>query len=355
MPALATRPAALLLSVALSVFACQTSRAAERPESADRHETFAGFDSVLRMFATSNGIGAVSAAASKFGEPLHTYALGYADARRSLPLTPGARFRIASITKPITAAVLLELVAQGRVGTNTPVLEVLGSPAWPNPADPRWRDITIQQLLTHQGGWDREAAGDPMFQDREAARTLGRPPAGPDDMLRWMLGRPLQFDPGSKSVYANFGYCVLGRIIETTTRQSYMRAVETQIAKPLGITSWSLARNAKAPPQSGEVWYDFARENEHFRIELMDAHGGIISTAADLCRFMDHYWLDGRKRPPRRKGRFVFFGSLPGTTALAVQRPDGINYAVLLNKRGEGEEWHAMLQERLEATFGVPP
>lgn len=294
-------------------------------------------------------------AASRFGESLHQRAFGFMDLRHTTPISTNARFRVASVTKPITAAVVLSMSRDRQLPTNALVLKVLASPAWPSPTDRRWEKITIAHLLAHEGGWDREAAGDPMFMTREAGKALGRTPSSPDDMVRWMLGRPLQFDPGAKSAYANFGYCVLGRAVETVTHKPYIHAVQTRIASPLGIRSWALARGPGVAPIPDEVAYDFSDEGEHFRIELMDAHGGIVSTAADLCRFMNEYWLDGRKRPSGRKGQFFFFGSLPGTTAITSQRPDGINYAVLLNKRGHADEkWHEELQQQLDKVLDEP-
>jgi hypothetical protein len=65
----------------------------------------------------------------------------------------------------------------------------------------------------------------------------------------------------------------------------------------------------------------------------MDAHGGLIATAPALCEFLHGYWISGEPRLQGHRQNWVFFGSLPGTTAMVRQRRDGVNVAVLLNGR----------------------
>lgn len=330
--------------------------ARELPESGDAAERFARFDATIRAFAVSNEVGAITAAVSEHGRIVHVRAFGCADRQRTKPLPVTARFRVASISKPITAAAVKALIRDGTLQPDTRVLDVLTSPPWPQAKDERWRDVTIRHLLEHRGGWDRDTWGDPMFMQARIRKETGRDPARPDDVVRWMLGQPLQFDPGAKSVYANFGYCVLGRVIETVARASYLDVVRKTVATPCGIASWDLARGG-AKPLPDEVWYDFgAEKGEYFRIGLMDAHGGLVSTASDLCRFMSRYWLNGEIRNGGR-GRARFFGSLPATTAIASQRGDGIDFAVLLNRRSASndEPWHEVLERELDRTLDAAP
>lgn len=326
--------------------------AAPPPETGDDATRFAKFDQVLRDFAQSNGIFAATAAAGEGGRIVHARSIGYADRERTKPLPINARYRIASVTKPVTAAAVKALIREGTLQAETPVLDVLKTPPWPAPQDGRWRDITVQHLLEHRGGWDRDEFGDPMFMQVRILKETGRAPDKPADVIHWMLGQPLQFTPGEKSVYANFGYCVLGRVLETATKKKYMAFVQETVAKPCGISSWALARGG-ADPLKEEVWYDFDGERgEYFRIGLMDAHGGLVSTASDLCRFLSKFWLSGEPRKGGR-GRICFFGSLPGTTAIASQRADGLDYAVLLNKRSNSNDvkWHEQLQQLLDAAL----
>ena len=81
--------------------------------------------------------------------------------------------------------------------------------------DARWGQITVRQLLFHTAGFDRNASFDPMFRSDEIAKaTKTTPPAGPMAILRYMLAQPLDFEPGARFAYSNFGYCLLGRAIE---------------------------------------------------------------------------------------------------------------------------------------------
>ncbi len=340
----------LPLTLAAASLACACF-AADMPEQGDDAARFAKFDQAIRDFAREHEIAATVAAVSEHGSITHLRSFGFADAERTHPLTPGARFRIASVTKPITAAAVKTLIRDGKFQAATPVLDILKQPPWPQPKDARWRDITIQHLLDHRGGWDRDAWGDPMFMQVRILKQTGHKPEKPDDVVRWMMTQPLQFNPGATNAYANFGYCVLGRVIETTTRRPYLDYINATIAKPCGITSWALARGG-AQRQPGEIWYDFGKEGENFHIWLMDSHGAIISTASDLCRFMARYWLNGEPRTTGR-GQFRFYGSLPGTTAIVEQRRDGTDFAVLLNKRRPtgAEEWHALLRQEIDAAL----
>jgi N-acyl-D-amino-acid deacylase len=328
--------------------------AAGLPEQGDSSSRFEKFDETIRDFAISNNVGAIEAAISDHGEIIHLRSFGFANKEKTKPLPLNARFRIASVTKPITAAAVRTLIRDGKLAGDTHVLDVLKSPPWPQPKDKRWGEITVEHLLGHRGGWDREAWGDPMFMQARIFKETGHAPEKPDDVMGWMMTQPLQFDPGEKSVYANFGYCVLGRMIETVAKERYIDFVSQAIARPCGISSWGLSRGG-AMPLKDEVWYDFGIEKgEYFHIWLMDSHGGIVSTASDLCRFMAHYWLSGEPRSGGR-GHFYFFGSLPGTTAITDQRADGKDFAVLLNKRSGADsvKWHEQLQAKLEESLNA--
>ena len=168
-----------------------------------------------------------------------------------------------------------------------------------------------------------------MFATQKIEKSLGlKHPARPADVVRYMLGQPLQFDPGSRSEYSNFGYCVLGRVIEKAAGKPYFNYVREEILQPIGITDIKLARDAPKNRDPEEAYYP-----ADVLVEVMDSHGGLIASAPALCTFMDHSWINGEPRHPNQHGTWTFFGSLPGTTSMVHQRPDGFNIAVLCNNR----------------------
>ena len=148
-------------------------------------------------------------------------------------------FRIASISKSFTAVAVLKLVEEGKLSLDAKAFPLLGiQPAVQSFVDPepRLRQITVRQLLQHTGGWDRDQSFDPMFRSERIARAnLTPPPASSVAVIRYMLSRQLDFDPGARHAYSNFGYCVLGRLIEKVTGQKYEAYVREKILAPIGI------------------------------------------------------------------------------------------------------------------------
>ena len=102
--------------------------------------------------------------------------------------------------------------------------------------DPRWHDITVEQCLQHRGGWNRDASFDRMFQSVRFARalkTFAPRTARRRDSLH--ARRAARLRSGEKYAYSNFGYCVLGRIIEKITNQEYESYVKEHVLAPLNI------------------------------------------------------------------------------------------------------------------------
>ncbi|HOS94828.1 MAG TPA: serine hydrolase domain-containing protein [Armatimonadota bacterium] len=357
--------------------------------------TYAGlepFDTMMVDFIRARGIPGAALAVTRNGRLILATGYGWADRDAREPVRPDSLFRIASASKPITGAAVLRLIEQypGKISLDTRVLDVVdvGPPPGSGSTDVRWRDVTIRHLLHHTGGWDRDTGYDPMFMPLRFARELGiAPPAMPEDIIRCMLGRPLDFDPGTREVYSNFGYCLLGRVIERVSGHSYEEYVREEILGPLGITRMRVGRTLLEGRTDGEVRYydpgigdnvftedvdEVAAPYGTFCLEAMDAHGGWIASAVDLVRFacaFDHpercpvlapasvaelfarpdgpagyeadgtakaaYYADGWLVRPTADGRANHWhnGSLPGTYSLLVRRHDGLNWAVIFNQR----------------------
>ena len=361
--------------------------------SADR--AMRPLDELMVSFVRRQEIPGAALAVAHGGQLIYARGFGYADREAKCPVAPDALFRIASISKPITAITILRLVDKGRLRLDDSVLEHLPADLRPAPgelADRRWEKITIRHLLQHRGGWDRAESIDCMFYPVEIATALGTPPpAGARQIIRFMQRWPLDFDPGERYAYSNFGYCLLGRVIEQLTGRPYERYVQEDVLRPLHIERMRIGRTLRCGRAPGEVVYYTRKQRRAvsvfppkvghpvappygaWHLEAMDSHGGWIASAPDLVRFgsavvaspgngllsaamrramlerppgaagndaagkpKDAYYGLGWFVRPARDGRPTAWwhtGSLPGTSTLLVLRDDGWCWAVLFNTR----------------------
>ena len=353
--------------------------------------TLEALDQLMQSFLHDNELPGAALAVARGGRLVYSRGFGYADVDRRIPVRPDSLFRIASVSKPITAVTTMRLVDEGKLSLEDRVFEILPHRQTQNRekwADPRLGRITVRHLLQHRGGWDRRRSFDPMFHSLAIAFWLGqRPPAEADDVVRFMLGRTLDYDPGRQSVYSNFGYCVLGRVIEQVTDQSYERSVQQSLMRPLGIDSMRIGKTLPEGRAEKEVKYytrdkgmglgvvgntllrKVPRPYGAWYLEAMDAHGGWLGSVVDLVRFGSaletaesrvlsqasraemlarpvdntepggkeqetYYGLGWRVRDIDGEHKnFWHAGSLPGTSSLLVVRHDGFSWAVLFNSR----------------------
>jgi N-acyl-D-amino-acid deacylase len=361
------------------------------PVTGPHDPNLASFDNLMTRFVHDNNVPGGALAVTHHGKLVYARGFGYADRDKKEPVEPASLFRIASITKPFTATAVLQLVQRGKVKLGDKVFEHLKyDPVFEGNAkpDPRLHEITVQQLLQHTGGWDRDKSFDPMFRPIEIARVTKTPaPAGQVAIIRYMLGKPLDFNPGARCAYSNFGYCVLGRLIEHVTGGSYEEFVRQDVLKPLGIHGMRQGKTLIGGRTRGEVMYydeknrtgkavfpPFEKVSTPYgtwSLEAMDSHGGWIASAVDLVRFASAFGPDrfplidasmaatmfkrptgaagGRKgkpadsyyacgwdvRPVNNRGQMNTWhnGSLDGTSTILVRRFDGLNWALLFNTR----------------------
>lgn len=228
---------ALLLSIFFGCSSCEKEKAAAPPTGRTPRQSF---EKVITGLISKWNIRGGAVGLVK--DERLVLAEGYGLADKDKMQSPGATslFRTASLSKPITAVAILKLYEDGLLRLEEKafrLIDDLKPPSTPN-LDPRIYDITIRDLLQHSGGWDRNASFDPMFKSLEIAQALGvQPPATSENIIRFMLNKPLDFTPGSRYAYSNFGYCVLGRVIERMAGQSYEEFVKTNILMPMGISS----------------------------------------------------------------------------------------------------------------------
>ena len=352
------------------------------------------FDPVVEKFMHERGVPGGALAVVKDRKLVYAKGYGWADRDQRIAAQPDTLFRIASISKPFTAVAVMQLVERGKLSLDTRAVKLAGiEPLLAEDAkgDARLEQITVRQLLQHTGGWDRDKSGDPMFKAVPIATLVGTaPPAGPREVIRYMLGRRLDNDPGTQYAYSNFGYCLLGRIIEKITGKGYDEFVRESVLKPAGIQRMKIGSSRGQAEGETRYYTTDAKEASNvfpdgprkvpwpyggFHLEAMDAHGGWIASAIDLARFaaaMDdptrspllkpdswkemfsappapvsrgedgvlrsaYYGCGWQVRPLTKTARLNFWhsGSLPGTASLLVRRGDGISFAILFNQRSE--------------------
>ena len=275
---------------------------------------------------------------------------GWVDEGRTRPTPPDTMMRIAGLTKCVTAAATRKLIRDGRVGANMPVFPLLGvEPMGGEYGDSRLRAVTVQHLIDHGGGWDRDQAFDPMFDASRIGREMGLDrQVSPEDVVAYMLAQPLQFAPGETDVYSNFGYCALGRLIEKVTGTSYIEHVRESLLDPADIGDMALAATGPARRHSREVWYAAVAQDTN--MEVRDSSGGLVTSAPAFLRFMQGYWLSGEPREPGQTEWWHHWGYLPGSLATAIQNRDGVDIALLISTgRGESAEEREMLDQAIRA------
>ena len=214
------------------------------------------FDKVITDFLHAHNVPGAAVAVARNGSVIIARGYGLLDKDDAgSAVNPANIYRIASVSKPITAVAILKLIQDGRLKMTSRVYTLLKS-SYPllsgKSLTPGIEKITVQHLLRHEGGWDRDSTNyDPMFDSVQIASAVGvTPPASAGDIIRHMWSQPLQFQPGTKSVYSNFGYCLLGRVIERVTGRPYGEYVQNEIFGPMGITGIVLGRSR----MSGQHW-----------------------------------------------------------------------------------------------------
>jgi N-acyl-D-amino-acid deacylase len=209
----------------------------------------------------------------------------------------------------------MKLVELGKLSLDDKAFSILSDirPHSGHFGDPRISVITIRNLLTHSGGWDAATSGDPIVapfsQQIAGAMGVAFPPT-PAAIISFLLDRPLDFDPGTRFAYSNFGFLILGRVIEQVSGEPFGDFVQQQILSPLRIRRMRLGRTPLSLRIPGEVlYYDYpgaplvdslipgevGEVTEPYSgivaLESIDSAGGWIASAIDLVRLVT--MLDG--------------------------------------------------------------
>lgn len=398
----------LLQSIAAGATTVATSRLfAQKEQPAAKHEKLsitgtthkdlAPLDDLMTQFVRHHQVPGAALAVAHQSHLVYSRGFGMADVEDDRAVKPNSLFRIASISKPLTAVAILHLIEANKFKLHDQVFDILPIKQWlPAKYDERLRQITVQHLLQHTGGWDRDKSFDPIVRVNQASKLLNHPlPVGPDEITRFALMLPLDFDPGARYAYSNVGYLLLGRLVEHFSGMKYEAYVKQQVLKPIGITRMQLGRAWKDDLAKDEVRYYDSKHREapavngtHLgekvpfvygaeNFEAYEAHGGWIASAAELVKFasaFDHpdnsrllqkdtiesmwqrptgaaghkpdgtptdayYGCGWNVRPVGNHGLANTWhdGLIAGTSTILIRRHDGLNVAALFNTDRDSE------------------
>ena len=352
-------------------------------------------DNLVQTFLNNYNIPGASLAISKSGKLIYMKGFGYSDLAQTDSVYPHNLFRVASVSKPITAVAIMKLVENGQLNLNDTVFGTNGILAnhiylsMANITDNRIYNITVRQLLEHSGGWDRNipcisgnatpyayqpSHCDPISFPRHVTNSLGAPDPVTEEMhIRFLLEKGLDHDPGTSYHYSNIGYLVLGEIIEEVSGFSYEDYVKTNILEPLDICDIHIGKSLLTHKKEREVEYEgngfttlsayggsqqVPWEYGGWVLEAMSAHGGWIATARDLVQLV--LAVDGFASKPdilnsssiasmttgstvnsnyalgwsvNSFNNWWHTGSLDGSASIIVRSSGGYTWALLLNKR----------------------
>jgi D-alanyl-D-alanine carboxypeptidase len=245
---------------------------------------------------------------------------GVAELGTARPVDASGWFRIGSVTKTFTAAVILQLAGEGRLGLDDTVER------WVPDVVPGAARITVRQLLDHTSGlynYTRDLTPDGILRDRFRRWT-------PSEVITPACRRGPDFPPGTSRAYDNTAYILLGMVIEKLTGHPYGEQIERRILRPLGLRHTRVCDDQELLPEPHAHGY-LAVAGKPIDITVYNpsqagSAGGMVSTAADLNRFFAELLAGNLLRPSERAEML--------SAGLGVERyelPDGVT---VLGKEG---------------------
>ncbi|MEO8590548.1 MAG: serine hydrolase domain-containing protein [Flavobacteriales bacterium] len=351
-------------------------------------------DAEVQSLLATYGVPGAAFALSRNGKLVYDRAFGNADLAHTEATQPHNLFRLASVSKPITGVAIMTLVQNGQLAMSDHVFgpggrlqnhPYLGGVSY---TDTRLNNVTIDQLLHHTGGWDRDIncfpnptspytwqqpGCDPIGAPLYVAQTLGETnPVSKYALIKFLMQHGLDHDPGTTYAYSNIGFLVLGVVIEQVTGMTYEEYVESAVFAPLGICDAHLGHNLLVDKLEREVEYQgegytapscygtggsVPTEYGGMNVEAMDAHGGWVATARELVKLL--VAVDGFATAPdilnggtlttmttpsaqnvnyacgwevNSFNNWWHTGSIQGTSTEIVRSNNGYTWAILLNK-----------------------
>ena len=324
-------------------------------------------DNAVKTFMSTWSVPGMSIAVIHNDTLIYVKSYGKMSATDTNSIKNTSLFRLASVSKQITSVAIMKLLQDGKLTLDSKVFGtggILGND-YPGTYLSQFTDITIDQLLHHTtGNWPNDGS-DPMFEQT----SLTQP-----QLIDWTFNNYPDRNKRGQYYYSNFGYCILGRVIEKLSGKSYEQYCKDVVLTPSGISDMVIAGNTLAERKPGEVIYTGQSGEDPYNMNVtrMDSHGGWLATATDLARFLAH--VDGfpgvadmltpatittmttpsSGNPNYACGWAVnnlnnwwHNGSLPGTITEIVRASNGFCWVMLCNTRSLDSQMDADLDNLL--------
>ncbi len=238
-------------------------------------EILTAIDQIVRQEIDLQGPGVVIAVV-KDGKTVHIEGYGVANLEWDCPIRPDTVFRLASITKQFTATAIMLLERQGKLRLDDSITTYL--PDYPT----HNRTVTITHLLNHTSGIKSYTSLDNFIKD------ISKKDLSPDDLLAYFKDLPLEFEPGTRFLYNNSGYHLLGLIIEKIAKMSYEQFIQQHIFQPLDMHHSYYMHNETIIPRRASGYAktpEGYRQAEYLNMMIPYAAGSLGSTVEDLIRW----------------------------------------------------------------------
>lgn len=232
--------------------------------------------SAVRTHLEREKVTGCSIAIAEGGRIVFSEGFGYANLEARAPATPDTVYRLASISKPITAVAVLRLAEAGLVDLDADIRKYL--PEFPD----KGAVITVRHLLSHTSGIRHYRGNESLRNERYS---------GPIPALSIFKDDPLEHAPGEKYTYSTYGYTILAAVIEKVTGKPYPQAMRQLVWEPAGMEATDVEDQRKVVLNRA-AGYEAAPDGGYLNSRQVDLSykwggGGLVSTVTDLCAFGD--------------------------------------------------------------------
>lgn len=350
----------------------------------------AKFDKAVESFMRQWEIVGASLAIMKDGNLIYSKGYGFADSEKKIPTEVRHIFRIASVSKLITAIGIMRLCEQGKISLDSKVFGKQGIlKQYTEYTDKKIEKMTIEHLLRHQAGFTNRA-GDPMFD----MAKLGIPlPVTPDAMIMYVLRTGLRYTPGGRTSYSNVGFMILDQVIEQITKMPYETYIKDSILAPVGCFDMHIGHNNPTDRHDNEVRYYEPKDSELIpaadgsglmvsksdggnNIELLGGAGGWVASPVEILKLVAA--IDTENSHPNilsnasintmtrhdkglpigwinvnARGDWWRSGTMAGTSAMLRRQSNGYTWIFVTNTSSwKGSKFAPMINYMLQKAFG---